>query len=202
MEEAVKAVQNMSADLGGTEILMPLTHIYNQSCIPNQPRQVKAKTQWVFARIYCALKLDIRATSHFREVMQVQLDPLWCPVCVVWTLFAAPVFILEINHIFLTALYLCEKFDLFSTHCFTSSLPTHFIALSSSLSLLMERCITPKTLSTWSRKIQAPTGEVANIWNGPERHTVFWLCLCCAVFQVFLLWDWRGSQLCSHQWIG
>lgn len=81
MEKAVKAVQNMSADLGGTEILMPLTHIYNQSCIPNQPRQVKAKTQWVFARIYCALKLGIRATSHFRGVMQVQLDPVVSCVC-------------------------------------------------------------------------------------------------------------------------
>lgn len=44
MEEAVNVVQKMSADLGGTEILRPLTHIYNQSCIPNQPRQVTAKT--------------------------------------------------------------------------------------------------------------------------------------------------------------
>lgn len=43
MEEAVQAVQKMSADLGGTEILSPLTHIYKQSCIPNQPRQVEER---------------------------------------------------------------------------------------------------------------------------------------------------------------
>lgn len=40
MEEALKKVKKMGADLGGTEILKPLKHIYNQSCIPNQPRQV------------------------------------------------------------------------------------------------------------------------------------------------------------------
>lgn len=40
MEEALKKVDKMRADLGGTEILKPLKHIYNQSCIPNQPRQV------------------------------------------------------------------------------------------------------------------------------------------------------------------
>ena len=43
MEEAVKKVEKMEADLGGTEILMPLEHIYRQPCIPNHPRQVMHK---------------------------------------------------------------------------------------------------------------------------------------------------------------
>uniref|UniRef100_A0A8P4GQ18 von Willebrand factor A domain-containing protein 5A n=1 Tax=Dicentrarchus labrax TaxID=13489 RepID=A0A8P4GQ18_DICLA len=40
MEESLKKVEEMGADLGGTEILEPLKHIYSQSCIPNQPRQL------------------------------------------------------------------------------------------------------------------------------------------------------------------
>ncbi|XP_036977036.1 von Willebrand factor A domain-containing protein 5A-like isoform X4 [Acanthopagrus latus] len=40
MEEALKKVTDMKADLGGTEILKPLQHIHSQPCIPNQPRQV------------------------------------------------------------------------------------------------------------------------------------------------------------------
>uniref|UniRef100_A0A671VZT6 von Willebrand factor A domain containing 5A n=1 Tax=Sparus aurata TaxID=8175 RepID=A0A671VZT6_SPAAU len=40
MEEALKTVERMGADLGGTEILKPLQHIYSQPCITNQPRQV------------------------------------------------------------------------------------------------------------------------------------------------------------------
>ncbi|XP_014834650.1 PREDICTED: von Willebrand factor A domain-containing protein 5A-like, partial [Poecilia mexicana] len=33
-------VEKMEADLGGTEILQPLKHIYSQACIPKHPRQV------------------------------------------------------------------------------------------------------------------------------------------------------------------
>nr|XP_061828757.1 von Willebrand factor A domain-containing protein 5A-like [Nerophis lumbriciformis] len=40
MEEALKKVKEMEANLGGTEILQPLKHIYNQPCIPSQPRQL------------------------------------------------------------------------------------------------------------------------------------------------------------------
>ncbi|XP_034556911.1 von Willebrand factor A domain-containing protein 5A-like isoform X3 [Notolabrus celidotus] len=40
MEEALKKVGEMGSNLGGTEILRPLQHIYNQPCIQNQPRQV------------------------------------------------------------------------------------------------------------------------------------------------------------------
>ncbi|XP_051545300.1 von Willebrand factor A domain-containing protein 5A-like isoform X3 [Myxocyprinus asiaticus] len=40
MEEAVKRVQQMRADMGGTEILQPLEHIYSQPCYPDHPRQL------------------------------------------------------------------------------------------------------------------------------------------------------------------
>ncbi|XP_076591858.1 von Willebrand factor A domain-containing protein 5A-like isoform X2 [Chaetodon auriga] len=40
METALKKVEQMGANLGGTEILKPLKHIYSQSCIPGQPRQL------------------------------------------------------------------------------------------------------------------------------------------------------------------
>uniref|UniRef100_A0A3Q2ZPD3 von Willebrand factor A domain containing 5A n=1 Tax=Kryptolebias marmoratus TaxID=37003 RepID=A0A3Q2ZPD3_KRYMA len=40
MEEAVKKVEGMNDDLGGTEILRPLEHIYSQPCVPKQPRQL------------------------------------------------------------------------------------------------------------------------------------------------------------------
>ncbi|XP_030600166.1 von Willebrand factor A domain-containing protein 5A-like [Archocentrus centrarchus] len=40
MKEALKKVEQMEANLGGTEILQPLKHIYSQPCIPNQTRQL------------------------------------------------------------------------------------------------------------------------------------------------------------------
>uniref|UniRef100_A0A8C9Y8D4 VIT domain-containing protein n=1 Tax=Sander lucioperca TaxID=283035 RepID=A0A8C9Y8D4_SANLU len=40
LEEPLKKIEEMDADLGGTEILMPLKHIYSQPCIPSQPRQL------------------------------------------------------------------------------------------------------------------------------------------------------------------
>ncbi|XP_068172771.1 von Willebrand factor A domain-containing protein 5A-like [Antennarius striatus] len=40
IETALKTVEGMKANMGGTEILAPLKHIYKQSCIPNQPRQL------------------------------------------------------------------------------------------------------------------------------------------------------------------
>lgn len=40
MDEALKKVKTINANLGGTEILRPLQHIFRQTCIPNQPRQV------------------------------------------------------------------------------------------------------------------------------------------------------------------
>lgn len=40
MDEALKKVKTIDANLGGTEILRPLQHIFSQTCIANQPRQV------------------------------------------------------------------------------------------------------------------------------------------------------------------
>uniref|UniRef100_A0A3P9C9M5 VIT domain-containing protein n=1 Tax=Maylandia zebra TaxID=106582 RepID=A0A3P9C9M5_9CICH len=40
MEEALNTVEQMEANLGETEILEPLKHIYNQPCIPSQLRQL------------------------------------------------------------------------------------------------------------------------------------------------------------------
>ncbi|CAL8360994.1 unnamed protein product [Merluccius merluccius] len=40
MDEALKVIEGMGADMGGTEILEPLKHIFNQPCIPSQPRQL------------------------------------------------------------------------------------------------------------------------------------------------------------------
>uniref|UniRef100_A0A3P9BHE6 von Willebrand factor A domain-containing protein 5A-like n=1 Tax=Maylandia zebra TaxID=106582 RepID=A0A3P9BHE6_9CICH len=48
MEEALKKVEQMEADLGGTEILQPLKHIYSQPYIPNQPRQLIYTLLFVF----------------------------------------------------------------------------------------------------------------------------------------------------------
>ncbi|XP_051546247.1 von Willebrand factor A domain-containing protein 5A-like isoform X2 [Myxocyprinus asiaticus] len=40
MDEALKRVKKMQADMGGTEILQPLKHIYSQPCYPDHPRQL------------------------------------------------------------------------------------------------------------------------------------------------------------------
>ncbi|KAK0156256.1 von Willebrand factor A domain-containing protein 5A [Merluccius polli] len=40
MDEALKVIEGMGADMGGTEILEPLKHIFKQPCIPSQPRQL------------------------------------------------------------------------------------------------------------------------------------------------------------------
>ncbi|KAK9952819.1 hypothetical protein ABG768_018625 [Culter alburnus] len=40
MEEALRRVKDMDADMGGTEILQPLKHIYSQPCHPDHPRQL------------------------------------------------------------------------------------------------------------------------------------------------------------------
>ncbi|XP_034723659.1 von Willebrand factor A domain-containing protein 5A-like [Etheostoma cragini] len=40
MEEALNEVKRMGGDLGRTEILIPLEHIYSQPCISSQPKQL------------------------------------------------------------------------------------------------------------------------------------------------------------------
>ncbi|XP_026094353.1 von Willebrand factor A domain-containing protein 5A-like isoform X2 [Carassius auratus] len=40
MDQALKRVKEMKSDMGGTEILEPLKHIYSQRCHPDHPRQL------------------------------------------------------------------------------------------------------------------------------------------------------------------
>ncbi|XP_051546245.1 von Willebrand factor A domain-containing protein 5A-like [Myxocyprinus asiaticus] len=40
MDDALKRMNKMQADMGGTEILQPLKHIYSQPCYPDHPRQL------------------------------------------------------------------------------------------------------------------------------------------------------------------
>ncbi|XP_032401504.1 von Willebrand factor A domain-containing protein 5A-like isoform X3 [Xiphophorus hellerii] len=40
MKKALEKVEKMESNLGGTEILQPLNHIYSQACIPKHPRQL------------------------------------------------------------------------------------------------------------------------------------------------------------------
>ncbi|XP_073720641.1 von Willebrand factor A domain-containing protein 5A-like [Misgurnus anguillicaudatus] len=40
MVQALKTVNEMTANMGGTEILLPLKHIYRQPCYPEHPRQL------------------------------------------------------------------------------------------------------------------------------------------------------------------
>ncbi|XP_066524935.1 von Willebrand factor A domain-containing protein 5A-like [Hoplias malabaricus] len=59
MEQAVNRVKEMRADMGGTEILQPLKHIYSQQCIHNHPRQVFMFTDgevWNTKEILCLVK--------------------------------------------------------------------------------------------------------------------------------------------------
>ena len=56
MEEALKKVEKMDADLGGTEILEPLQHIHSQSCIPKHPRQVTHTHTHTQEKLCCLCK--------------------------------------------------------------------------------------------------------------------------------------------------
>ncbi|XP_052399624.1 von Willebrand factor A domain-containing protein 5A [Carassius gibelio] len=40
MDQALKRVKEMKSDMGGTEIVQPLKHIYSQRCHPDHPRQL------------------------------------------------------------------------------------------------------------------------------------------------------------------
>lgn len=44
MEQALKRVKSMDADLGGTEILEPLKAIYSRTSVPGHPLQVRTGT--------------------------------------------------------------------------------------------------------------------------------------------------------------
>ncbi|XP_072528455.1 von Willebrand factor A domain-containing protein 5A-like [Salminus brasiliensis] len=65
MEEALKRVKEIGANMGGTEILEPLKHIYNQQCIPNHPRQLFVFTDGEVGNTKAVLSLvKDNAESH------------------------------------------------------------------------------------------------------------------------------------------
>ncbi|XP_072528454.1 von Willebrand factor A domain-containing protein 5A-like isoform X2 [Salminus brasiliensis] len=66
MDQAVKKVKEMQSDMGGTEILEPLKHIYSQQCIPNHPRQVFIFTDGEVGNTKDVLQLVKNNADHHR----------------------------------------------------------------------------------------------------------------------------------------
>uniref|UniRef100_A0A3Q1KE35 Uncharacterized protein n=1 Tax=Anabas testudineus TaxID=64144 RepID=A0A3Q1KE35_ANATE len=66
MEKALKIVEEMTANLRGTEILKPLKHIYSQPCIPNQPRQLFVFTDGQVENTKQVLKLVKKNSASHR----------------------------------------------------------------------------------------------------------------------------------------
>ncbi|KAF4081061.1 hypothetical protein AMELA_G00157220 [Ameiurus melas] len=60
MEQAVKKVKEMQADMGGTEILRPLENIYKQPCIPNHPRQFITGNERMQAKVMQSLRYALQ----------------------------------------------------------------------------------------------------------------------------------------------
>ncbi|XP_013129314.3 von Willebrand factor A domain-containing protein 5A, partial [Oreochromis niloticus] len=67
MAEALKKVEKMKADLGGTKILELLKHIYCQPCIPNQPRRVFLFWDWGRGQL-CSHQRDGQGRRRSRSV--------------------------------------------------------------------------------------------------------------------------------------
>ncbi len=63
MEEALRRVKSMDANMGGTEILQPLKHIYTQPCYPDHPRQVQPNISQEFPVNYNGNTLQYGCTN-------------------------------------------------------------------------------------------------------------------------------------------
>ncbi|XP_029964296.1 von Willebrand factor A domain-containing protein 5A-like isoform X2 [Salarias fasciatus] len=91
MEEALKIVGTMEADLGGTQILKALKHIYEQPCIPSQPRQLFIFTDGEVGDTKEVIDLVKKNSASHRHFLQLvwedlkafpgQLRNIVCPVC-------------------------------------------------------------------------------------------------------------------------
>ncbi|KAM4590353.1 von Willebrand factor A domain-containing protein 5A-like [Fundulus diaphanus] len=66
LKRALKKVEEMSADLGGTEILESLQHIYRQPCIPRSPRQLFIFTDGEVCNIKTILD-EVKENSEFHR---------------------------------------------------------------------------------------------------------------------------------------
>ncbi|XP_073725008.1 von Willebrand factor A domain-containing protein 5A-like isoform X1 [Misgurnus anguillicaudatus] len=65
MDQALKKVNEMTANMGGTEILQPLKHIYSQPCYPEHPRQLFVFTDGEVGNTKEVLDLvKLHAKSH------------------------------------------------------------------------------------------------------------------------------------------
>ncbi|XP_066540422.1 von Willebrand factor A domain-containing protein 5A-like isoform X4 [Hoplias malabaricus] len=65
MEEAMKKVAAINADMGGTELLKPLNHIYSQGYLPDHPRQVFVFTDGAVRNVKDILDLvRMHSRSH------------------------------------------------------------------------------------------------------------------------------------------
>ncbi|XP_073720737.1 von Willebrand factor A domain-containing protein 5A isoform X22 [Misgurnus anguillicaudatus] len=65
MDQALKKVNEMTANMGGTEILQPLKHIYSQPCYPEHPRQLFVFTDGEVGNTKVVLDLvKLHAKSH------------------------------------------------------------------------------------------------------------------------------------------
>lgn len=71
MDVALKKVEKIEANLGGTEILKPLKHIFSQTCIPGQPRQVMEITQCKHTCLFCLLPKNANDINHINELDEI-----------------------------------------------------------------------------------------------------------------------------------
>ncbi|MED6246754.1 hypothetical protein ATANTOWER_023014 [Ataeniobius toweri] len=76
MEDALKKVEKMEADLGGTEILEPLKDIYSKQSIPSHPRQLFVFTDGEVGNTKDAIDL-VRKNSDSHRVDRLALWKMW-----------------------------------------------------------------------------------------------------------------------------
>ncbi|XP_023207361.1 von Willebrand factor A domain-containing protein 5A-like [Xiphophorus maculatus] len=67
MKKALEKVEKMESNLGGTEILRPLKHIYSQACIPKHPRQLFVFTDG-----------EVRNTKEVTDLVKKNADSHRC----------------------------------------------------------------------------------------------------------------------------
>ena len=105
LEKAIKHAQGMFANLGGTELLPPLQHVFGQKCRSGYPRQVFVLTDgsvsntsaciqqmkknstnaryYTYMYIYKFLKLSYTHTGLFLYILYYGLQTVYLSVCVV-----------------------------------------------------------------------------------------------------------------------
>ncbi|KAL0152979.1 hypothetical protein M9458_051732 [Cirrhinus mrigala] len=80
MEEALRRVKSMNADMGGTEILQPLKHIYSQPCYPDHPRQLFVFTDGEVSNTKEVLDL-VKSHVHSHRFVHSSRSSSFTPGC-------------------------------------------------------------------------------------------------------------------------